>query len=95
MMYRGRFENIPDPLERLKQKHILVLSGKDDELVPWKASKKFIAALEAVSDIVEPQTGDTATPLKKLQVHLYDGVGHEVTDEMKREFYNWIGRFVL
>ena len=65
----------------LIEKHILVLSGADDQLVPWKASKKFITALKEQSTNIE--------------VHLYDGVGHEFTVEMEKEFYNWLQKFIV
>ena len=69
---------IPPPLI---EKHILVLSGADDQLVPWKASKRFITALQAQST--------------NVKVHLYDGVGHEFTAEMEKEFCNWLHQFII
>jgi hypothetical protein len=71
-------KKIPLPL---KEKHILVLSGSADQLVPWKASKKFITALQAEST--------------NIRVCLYDGVGHEFTSEMGKEFYTWLHQFIM
>jgi predicted esterase len=92
MMFRVKQEI---PLQLL-QKHILVLSGNDDQLVPWSASKKFINALRKQFEQLEQgqiQLKDNQTP-GKLEVHTYDGVGHEFTDEMKTEFNKWILQFI-
>jgi predicted esterase len=70
-------KEIPLPL---KQKHILVLSGAEDRLVPWVVSKNFITALQSEST--------------NIQVHLYDGVRHEFTTEMRKEFHNWLQQFI-
>lgn len=81
---------------QLLQKRILVLSGNDDKLVPWNASKKFINAFQKRLEEVEKgqiQLKNNQTP-GKLEVHTYDGVGHEFTDDMKREFDKWILQFI-
>jgi predicted esterase len=47
-------------------KHVLVLSGADDRLVPWSASKKFVEALQVGKGtkkvIVEENAGHECTP---------------------------------
>ena len=48
-------------------KKILVVSGKEDELVPWTASKEFVDTLdvgeEGVKEVfVEPGVGHTCSP---------------------------------
>jgi len=47
-------------------KHILVLSGADDQLVPWSASKKFVDALQVGNGtkkvVVEERAGHECTP---------------------------------
>ncbi|KDR79059.1 hypothetical protein GALMADRAFT_244822 [Galerina marginata CBS 339.88] len=58
-----------EPSNPFLGKKILVLSGEDDKLVPWTASKKFVDSLE-----VGPQG------LKKVIVE--KGVGHKCTAEM-------------
>jgi hypothetical protein len=97
MIFRKGKQEIPFPL---KLKHILVLSGKDDELVPWQASHKFVKGLKAQIDTLREQVesgqrelGNNQTP-GELEFHVYDGVGHEFTDEMKTEFNKWILQFI-
>ncbi|OBZ72627.1 hypothetical protein A0H81_07458 [Grifola frondosa] len=58
-------------------KKILVLSGKDDRIVPWSASKDFVENLNV-----------GAHGVKKVVVH--PGVGHECTDEMVQEMAAFI-----
>lgn len=47
-------------------KHILVLSGADDQLVPWSASKRFVDTLQVGNGtkkvIVQENTGHECTP---------------------------------
>lgn len=63
-------------------KRILVLSGKDDKLVPWSASEVFVDRLNVGERGVK-------------RVKLYPGVGHELTDEMVTEMANFITEFCL
>jgi dienelactone hydrolase len=63
-------------------KKILILSGKEDRLVPWKVNKSFVDALE-----VGPEG------VKKVSVK--EGVGHTCTDEMVDEAAAFIGQYLL
>lgn len=53
-------------------KKILVLSGEEDPLVPWVASKKFVERLEVGAQ-------------GSKRVFLQKGVGHACTEEMVAE----------
>ncbi|KAG2018099.1 hypothetical protein CC2G_007549 [Coprinopsis cinerea AmutBmut pab1-1] len=53
-------------------KKILVISGGDDKLVPWAASQEFVDSVEV---------GESG--IKKVVV--YEGVGHQCTEEMEGE----------
>ena len=64
----------------LKRKHILVLSGKDDILVPWTASETFITAFQQHS--------------QSLQVKVYPGIGHEFPPIMVKDFETWALNFL-
>jgi predicted esterase len=66
--------------ESLKRKDILVLSGKVDPLVPWSASDDFISLLEQQSENIE--------------VKVYEGVAHEYTPEMGKDFSQWFLKFI-
>lgn len=59
-------------------KKILVLSGANDKLVPWDASRQFVESLEV---------GDKG--IKKVIVQA--GVGHECTSEMLEELAKFVG----
>lgn len=63
-------------------KRILVLSGKDDKLVPWSASEAFVDRLNVGERGVK-------------RVKVYPGVGHELTDDMVTEMANFITEFCL
>ena len=63
-------------------KKILVLSGKEDLLVPWSASEGFVNALEVGSKGV-----------KKVVVQ--EGVGHACTKEMVDEAAAFIRQHLL
>jgi len=58
-------------------KKILVLSGEDDKLVPWVASKKFVETLEVGREGVK-------------EVFVQKGAGHECTEEMIRKTARFI-----
>jgi len=64
----------------LKRKNILVLSGKEDVLVPWTASNTFITALQEQSQSIE--------------VKVYPGVGHEFVPIMAKDFHVWLLKFL-
>jgi predicted esterase len=66
--------HIPSSLK----KPILVLSGKDDPLIPWSASETFITLLKSPT----------------LTVNVYDGVGHTVTPQMQQDFKQWFIQFI-
>ncbi|EJD48964.1 hypothetical protein AURDEDRAFT_112703 [Auricularia subglabra TFB-10046 SS5] len=53
-------------------KRILVLSGADDQLVPWVASKGHVEALDV-------------GPKGAKRVVVVEGAGHEVTESMLRD----------
>ena len=57
-------------------KRILVLSGADDMLVPWSASRAFVEALDV---------GEQG----KKRVVVYPGVRHEYTLEMREELFRF------
>ena len=63
-------------------KKILVLSGKEDILVPWSASEAFVDALEVGPEGVK-------------KVFLQQGVGHDCTKEMVAEAVSFIGQHML
>ena len=63
-------------------KHVLVLSGADDKLVPWSASKRFVDEL---------QVGPGGT--KKVIVE--EGAGHECTPQMVRELARFVWEHAL
>lgn len=60
----------------------MVLSGKEDPLVPWSTSQAFVDALE-----VGPEG------VKKVVVQ--EGVGHAYTKEMVLEAASFIGQYML
>jgi Prolyl oligopeptidase family len=64
----------------LQRKHILVLAGKEDTLVPWTACTKVISQLQQQS--------------KNVKVKQYEGVGHSYHPEMMKDFYNWLLQFI-
>jgi len=63
-------------------KKILVLSGKEDPLVPWSASESFVDALEVGPEGVK-------------KVFLQEGVKHTCTNEMVDEAAAFIGQYLL
>src|SRR5579859_770917 len=64
---------IPDTL---KGKEILVLSGKEDQLVPWSASNTFIQHLEK--------------DCPGLHVQVYGGMGHEYPPYVQHDLCKWL-----
>lgn len=65
----------------LKWKHILVLAGEEDNLVPWTTCTKFISRLQQESE--------------NIQVKQYAGVGHiPYHPEMMKDFYTWFLQFI-
>lgn len=68
-------------MSAFKGKRVRVLSGADDKLVPWTASKEFVEALDVGSNGVK-------------EVTVYPGVGHEVTPDMVRDSAKFIGEWV-
>jgi fermentation-respiration switch protein FrsA (DUF1100 family) len=73
----GNPERMRAHVQRLLEKPILVLSGRDDEVVPWEASEHVVRKLE------ENLGG-------ALTVKVYDGAGHEFTQAMKEDFRRWL-----
>lgn len=63
-------------------KHILVLSGADDALVPWTASQEFVAGLNV---------GPNGTK----HVVVEAGAGHKVTDNMIREVSKFLSPLIV
>lgn len=57
-------------------KRVLVLAGADDKLVPWATSRAFVEAL------------DVGRGGRKVVV-VVPGVGHEFTDGMREEMFNF------
>lgn len=64
---------------RTFDKPILVLSGRDDKLVPLEASEYVIKKFQEI-------LGEGGS----MTVSVHDGVGHEFTEGMKEEFKNWL-----
>jgi len=62
-------------------KKILVLSGKDDRLVPWNASEGFVDALEVGPGV--------------KKVFVQEGIGHACTKEMIHEAASFVGQHML
>jgi len=71
-----------DSLNPFIGKKILVLSGKEDPLVPWSASEGFVDALEVGPEGVK-------------KVFVQEGVAHACTDEMVDEAASFIGEHLL
>jgi hypothetical protein len=65
-------------------KHILVLSGEIDPLVPWGASEKFVEGLEV---------GEGQGCVKRVSVHL--GVKHHCTEAMVMEMASFVKEVCL
>ena len=65
-------------------KKILVLCGKEDKLVPWAASEKFVGEL----DVGEAQGG-----LKEVIVE--EGVGHTCSPAMVKEAARFLWEHAL
>lgn len=63
-------------------KKILVLSGREDPLVPWIASEPFISALKV---------GDSGIK----EVNVYPGVGHKCTPQMVVDMGEFVAKHVL
>jgi alpha-beta hydrolase superfamily lysophospholipase len=57
-------------------KSVLVLSGADDPIVPWEASRAFVEALDV------GRSG-------RKKVMVMSGVKHEVTDGMREEMFRF------
>ncbi|KAG6894870.1 hypothetical protein C0992_004248, partial [Termitomyces sp. T32_za158] len=64
-------------------KKILVLSGANDTLVPWKSSEEFVRQKLSVG----------SPGLKKVIV--YEGVGHECTERMVQEMAGLVADFAF
>ncbi|KAF8510957.1 Alpha/Beta hydrolase protein [Hysterangium stoloniferum] len=62
-------------------KHILVLSGAADTLVPWSASKRFVDELQVGSGT--------------KRVFLEEGAGHECTPKMVQELASFVWEHAL
>ena len=60
-------------------RYILVLSGADDQAVPWAASKKFVDALQV------------GNGMKKVVVE--ENVGHECTPHMVQELASFVWEY--
>jgi len=75
--YFRRTGEIPASLTR---KHILVISGETDRLVPWSASEPFITRFNQESD--------------RLQVEIFSGIGHEYNPSMRDLFCAWMHQFI-
>jgi predicted esterase len=65
----------------LRRKYILVLSGKEDSVVPWSVCAKFITHLQS-------------SMTTALTVKLYDGIGHTFTATMAHDFKQWFIQFI-
>ncbi|KAF8806085.1 alpha/beta-hydrolase [Phlegmacium glaucopus] len=63
-------------------KKVLVLSGKEDPLVPWSASEGFVDALEVGPEGVK-------------KVFVQEGVKHACTKEMVEEAASFVGQYML
>ncbi|KAI0344767.1 alpha/beta-hydrolase [Trametopsis cervina] len=63
-------------------KKILVLSGKEDRLVPWTSSEEVVSNLNVGEQGVK-------------KVFVYPGVGHECTAEMIKEAADFVWEYAL
>lgn len=63
-------------------KHVLVLSGAADPLVPWIYSQKFVDELEV---------GETGSK----RVFVQEGARHEVTPEMRAEAASFVWQWII
>ena len=63
-------------------KKVLVLSGADDQVVPWESSDEFVKNLEVGSSGVK-------------KVIVYPGVGHACTDAMVKDASDFVWEQVL
>ncbi|KAF8244832.1 alpha/beta-hydrolase [Wilcoxina mikolae CBS 423.85] len=71
---------VDEAVRRLKGKKVLCLSGGVDKLVPYECSKRFLGELkEKGVNVVD---------------RVFDGVGHECTDEMVKELAGWVDAVV-
>ena len=61
----------------LNGKHILVLCGRKDELVPWTASEPFVEALDVGTDGTK-------------QVFVDDNAGHELSQDMFAQMVSFL-----
>ena len=68
------WDRIGPKVERVSRKHLLVLKGDEDPLVPWSASREFVESL----------------PRERATVKGYEGVGHALTQEMVTDTAAWI-----
>ncbi len=75
-----------DPINRpttFANRPLLMLNGGEDTLVPLEANQHFEAA-------IRPSYRDAA----HLELAVYPGVGHEVTEQMEEDAVEWFVRFL-
>lgn len=68
------YHKLAPTVERVSRKHLLVLKGNEDPLVPWEASQAFVESL----------------PREMATIKGYEGVGHAVTADMVADTAGWI-----
>jgi len=75
-----------DPIHhgrRFSDRPLLMANGSDDTLVPSDCNEGLERALR-------PHYSDH----ERLRLHVYEGVAHEVPDEMQRESVEWLARWL-
>lgn len=77
---RTRLRQILDSRGCLKGKKLLLCSGGDDALVPWRHSKGFVEVLKDVGVDVDGGA--------------YEGVGHKFAKEMVLDTVKWLTEVV-
>jgi len=69
-------------------KKLLILSGGADKLVPYDSSKPFLDWLKTEKPIL--QDGKESSMVVNMRDVVYEGVGHECTEEMVEELVTFV-----
>ncbi|KAI9095170.1 Alpha/Beta hydrolase protein [Phlyctochytrium arcticum] len=75
-----------DPVNRIdafRHKHVMLLGGGDDRLVPPGDNDRFVEGLRRVM-----------TDEGQLEVHVEEGVGHQVTEDMLGRAVKFLNKFL-
>ncbi|OAR00866.1 hypothetical protein LLEC1_02737 [Akanthomyces lecanii] len=77
--------------ETIRGKSLLVCSGQEDELVPYAISQPFLEFLQTSVK----ENGWYASGNVRVDNKVYQGVGHEFSQEMAHDAIDWIMDVVL